>query len=103
MSLYARDGSSAKIGASSVDPLQGTKYDFPRDSVGFGRKSHHPQWPNEAKIAVSFVINYEEVKCATIIINLLATNMSRVLNVASRTAMHNQKTDCGSNLTINLH
>lgn len=61
MSLYSRDGSSAKIGAPSVDPLQDTIYDFPRDVVGFGRKSHNPQWPNGAKIAVSFVINYEEV------------------------------------------
>ncbi|KAF8855215.1 hypothetical protein BDZ45DRAFT_595897, partial [Acephala macrosclerotiorum] len=36
------------------------KYDFPRDSIGFGRKSLNPKWPNGAKIAVSFVINYEE-------------------------------------------
>lgn len=35
-------------------------YDFPRNSVGYGSKSHNPQWPNGAKIAVSFVINYEE-------------------------------------------
>ncbi|KUJ06857.1 chitin deacetylase 1 [Mollisia scopiformis] len=48
------------LDAPSVDPLQGTKYDFPRDSVGFGRKSLNPEWPNGAKIAVSFVINYEE-------------------------------------------
>lgn len=36
-------------------------YDFPRDLIGYGEKSHNPQWPNNAKIAVSFVINYEEV------------------------------------------
>lgn len=35
-------------------------YDFPRDLIGYGPKSHNPQWPNNAKIAVSFVINYEE-------------------------------------------
>ena len=34
-------------------------YDFPRNLVGYGSKSHNPQWPNGAKIAVSFVINYE--------------------------------------------
>ncbi|KAL2010602.1 hypothetical protein VTN00DRAFT_6409 [Thermoascus crustaceus] len=28
--------------------------------VGYGEKSLNPQWPNNAKIAVSFVINYEE-------------------------------------------
>ncbi|KAF8855314.1 hypothetical protein BDZ45DRAFT_805066 [Acephala macrosclerotiorum] len=44
----------------NVDPLQDTKYDFPRDIVGFGRKSLSPERPKGAKIAVSFVINYEE-------------------------------------------
>lgn len=36
-------------------------YDFPRDLVGYGESSFNPQWPGGAKIAVSFVINYEEV------------------------------------------
>lgn len=36
-------------------------YDFPRDLVGYGENSFNPQWPGGAKIAVSFVINYEEV------------------------------------------
>ena len=36
-------------------------YDFPRDLIGYGESSFNPQWPNGAKIAVSFVINYEEV------------------------------------------
>ncbi|PGH16036.1 hypothetical protein AJ79_02016 [Helicocarpus griseus UAMH5409] len=35
-------------------------YDFPRDLIGYGEKSLNPQWPSNAKIAVSFVINYEE-------------------------------------------
>ncbi|KAF2808488.1 polysaccharide deacetylase [Mytilinidion resinicola] len=35
-------------------------YDWPRDLIGYGEKSFNPQWPNGAKIAVSFVINYEE-------------------------------------------
>lgn len=37
-------------------------YDFPRDLVGYGENSFNPQWPGGAKIAVSFVINYEEVR-----------------------------------------
>jgi hypothetical protein len=37
------------------------KYDFPRDLVGYGENSFNPEWPGGAKIAVSFVINYEEV------------------------------------------
>ena len=36
-------------------------YDFPRDLIGYGEDSLNPHWPNGAKIAVSFVINYEEV------------------------------------------
>ncbi|PZO11406.1 MAG: allantoinase PuuE [Leptolyngbya foveolarum] len=33
---------------------------YPRDFVGYGQTPPHPQWPNQAKIAVQFVINYEE-------------------------------------------
>ncbi|HEY6924480.1 MAG TPA: allantoinase PuuE [Steroidobacteraceae bacterium] len=34
--------------------------EYPRDLVGYGRKPPHPQWPNDARIAVQFVLNYEE-------------------------------------------
>ncbi|MEM6818716.1 MAG: allantoinase PuuE [Pseudomonadota bacterium] len=34
--------------------------DYPRDLVGYGNKIPDAQWPNGAKIAVQFVINYEE-------------------------------------------
>ena len=33
---------------------------YPRDMVGYGRNRPHPRWPGEARIAVQFVINYEE-------------------------------------------
>lgn len=33
---------------------------YPRDLVGYGRTSPHPRWPGGARIAVQFVINYEE-------------------------------------------
>lgn len=33
---------------------------YPRDLIGYGGKPPHPEWPNEAKIAVSVVLNYEE-------------------------------------------
>lgn len=36
-------------------------YGFDRDFVGYGEQGLKLQWPNNAKIAVSFVINYEEV------------------------------------------
>lgn len=32
----------------------------PRDFRGYGRNPPNPNWPNGAKIAVNFVINYEE-------------------------------------------
>jgi len=33
---------------------------LPRDFEGFGEDGHDAQWPNGARIAVSFVLNYEE-------------------------------------------
>jgi putative urate catabolism protein len=33
---------------------------YPRDLVGYGRNPPHAQWPNQARIAVQFVLNYEE-------------------------------------------
>jgi putative urate catabolism protein len=33
---------------------------YPRDLIGYGRTPPHAQWPQEARIAVQFVINYEE-------------------------------------------
>lgn len=34
--------------------------DYPRDLIGYGANPPHPNWPNKAKIAVQFVLNYEE-------------------------------------------
>ncbi|TBR41545.1 allantoinase PuuE [Marinomonas agarivorans] len=33
---------------------------YPRDLIGYGRTPPHPNWPDQAKIAVQFVLNYEE-------------------------------------------
>jgi len=33
---------------------------YPRDLVGYGPSLPHPHWPGDARIAVQFVINYEE-------------------------------------------
>jgi putative urate catabolism protein len=33
---------------------------YPRNLIGYGRTPPHPQWHNRARIAVQFVINYEE-------------------------------------------
>ena len=34
--------------------------DYPRDLVGYGRTPPHANWPGKARIAVQFVLNYEE-------------------------------------------
>lgn len=34
--------------------------DYPRDMIGYGRSIPAVQWPNGARLAVQFVINYEE-------------------------------------------
>ncbi len=33
---------------------------YPRDLIGYGRTPPHANWPGKAKIAVQFVLNYEE-------------------------------------------
>lgn len=37
-----------------------TTLPYPRDLVGYGRNPPHAQWPGEARIALQFVLNYEE-------------------------------------------
>ena len=39
--------------SASADP-------YPRDLVGYGENPPDPQWPNSARLALSFVLNYEE-------------------------------------------
>lgn len=34
--------------------------EYPRDMVGYGRNTLDPKWPNQGRVAVQFVINYEE-------------------------------------------
>jgi hypothetical protein len=33
--------------------------DYPRDFLGYGANPPDPKWPNGAKLALSFVLNYE--------------------------------------------
>ena len=34
--------------------------DYPRDLIGYGETPPHPKWPGGARVAVQFVLNYEE-------------------------------------------
>lgn len=33
---------------------------YPRDLIGYGAQPPHPHWPNQARLALNFVLNYEE-------------------------------------------
>lgn len=33
---------------------------YPRDLIGYGKNPPNPKWPGDARLAVNFVINYEE-------------------------------------------
>ena len=33
---------------------------YPRNMLGYGQKPPHPEWPKKSRIALQFVINYEE-------------------------------------------
>ncbi len=37
-----------------------THDDYPRDMIGYGPNPPHAQWPDGARVAVQFVLNYEE-------------------------------------------
>jgi allantoinase len=41
-------------------PLYDSTLPYPRDLAGYGREVPHARWPNGARIAVQFVLNYEE-------------------------------------------
>jgi putative urate catabolism protein len=37
-----------------------SRYDHPRDFIGYGGKPPHPRWPGDARLALQIVMNYEE-------------------------------------------
>ncbi|KAJ1496104.1 hypothetical protein T484DRAFT_1760499 [Baffinella frigidus] len=49
--------------AQAYTPIGGARPAAPayaRDLVGYGRNPPDPRWPGQARVAVQFVINYEE-------------------------------------------
>src|ERR1700689_2011043 len=52
-------GSDA-VGQPSHEPPQGMTLGSPRDLIGYGRKPPQAAWPDGARIAINFVLNYEE-------------------------------------------
>jgi len=47
-----------------MDSTEKKEYSFnknyPRDLIGYGATPPHAAWPNKARVAVQFVLNYEE-------------------------------------------
>ena len=41
-------------------PDYSVNFAYPRNLIGYGRNPPHAQWPSQARIAVQFVLNYEE-------------------------------------------
>lgn len=46
--------------SSSGQSSSGQSSSYPRDLKGYGQNPPHPHWPHEARLALQFVINYEE-------------------------------------------
>lgn len=45
---------------NKTDAAMDTYKNYPRDLKGYGPVPPHAQWPNQARIALQFVLNYEE-------------------------------------------
>ena len=63
---------------------------YPRDLVGYGRNPPHAQWPHQARIAVQFVLNYEEGGENTVLHGDAASEqfLSEMFNPAAFPARH---------------
>ena len=93
-----------------------TDHSYPRDIIGYADQPPHANWPNEARIAVQFVINYEEggencvlhgdpasekflseIVGADAIANMRHMNMESIYEFGSRAGfwrLHRLFTDC---------
>ena len=58
-SVYSATGEPALPGPTTLMTYDSTAA-YPRDLVGYGASPPHAQWPGNARIAVQFVLNYEE-------------------------------------------
>jgi putative urate catabolism protein len=55
----AHHADSSAPSASPTSSVSSTSL-YPRDLVGYGRTPPHADWPGKARVAVQFVLNYEE-------------------------------------------
>jgi allantoinase len=63
---------------------------YPRDLAGYGRWSPHARWPGDARIAVQFVLNYEEGAESSVLHGDAAseTFLSEIIGAAPFPARH---------------
>ena len=63
---------------------------YPRDLIGYGPKPPHAQWPQQARIAVQFVLNYEEGGENSVLHGDVGSEqfLSEMFNPASFSARH---------------
>ena len=57
----------------------------PRDLIGYGRRRPQADWPHKARIALSFVLNYEEGGEHNRIIAMLVVATALVMEAMSKT------------------
>ena len=64
--------------------------DYPRDLIGYGRSPPDPQWPGRARVAVQFVLNYEEGGENSVLHGDAASEqfLSEIVNPAAYGARH---------------
>lgn len=63
---------------------------YPRDLVGYGQHPPHPHWPNGARLALNFVLNYEE-GAENSILNGDAHSETFIHEVPSATPLYGQR------------
>ncbi|MEN9984498.1 MAG: allantoinase PuuE [Pseudomonadota bacterium] len=63
---------------------------YPRDLIGYGRDMPHAAWPNASRIALQFVLNYEEGGENSVLHGDVASEqfLSEMFNASAFTARH---------------
>jgi allantoinase len=51
---------SAQHGGYRMNAIYDSTAPYPRDLAGYGRNPPHARWPDQARVAVQFVLNFEE-------------------------------------------
>jgi allantoinase len=63
---------------------------YPRDMIGYGQHPPHAQWPDQARIAIQFVLNYEEGAESNVLHGDAGSEqfLSEIIGAASYPARH---------------